>query len=171
MSDYGSDLSTQHNLFPAILAGLNVIAIFSVGMNNQTMGVGFWDAVFVLIGTYLAFKFITYLSQAHEHKESRVSPKFRSSFSKEGIYAKIRHPVGAGLIYLNIGCVLLFRSLALIPVVPVFFAMWFILAKYQDNELAMKFGDEYKKYMQSVGMFRGKGDAGQRLEGSGYGMH
>ena len=155
MSDYNVDRKTGVNAFPAIIGGLNLIALIQIGLTTMSVGAGFWDFLFVLAGGYFAIKTVRYLTQAHESKKT----------------SKIRYPVGASFIYLNIACILLFRSYALITVALIFGAVWFILAKYQDQILIQRFGEDYEEHMEHVGMFRGKGDTSQRLKDSGYEMY
>ncbi len=171
MSDYSVEKKKGYNAFPALLGGLNIIVMIQMGLGSQTFGVGFWDMVFVLAGTYFSYKTARYIVQAHESKQARIKTQELDEFAKEGIYSRIRHPVGAAFIYFNIACVLLFRSIALITAVPVFAALWFILARYQDSKLIDRFGEPYEEYMSSAGMFRGKGDQAQRLADSGYDMY
>lgn len=171
MSDYNVDKKKGYNAYPALLGGLNLIVIIQMGLGSQTFGVGFWDMIFVLAGTYFSYKTARYIAQAHDAKQAKVRTQELDEFSREGIYSKIRHPIGAAFIYFNIACVLLFRSIPLITAVPVFAALWFILARYQDSKFIERFGDTYEDYMSSAGMFRGKGDYGQRLADSGYDMH
>jgi len=171
MSDDGVDRKKGVNAFPAILGGVNLIAILQVGLSTMTMGVGFWDFLFIIIGAYFSLKTVRYISKAHESKKTKIRTQDLASFPKKGIYSKIRHPIGAAFLYLNIASVLLFRSIGLITVALVFGAMWFILAKYQDNILINQFGEEYEEHMNHVGMFRGKGDTSQRLQDTGYSMY
>ncbi|MFW9908034.1 MAG: methyltransferase family protein [Candidatus Thorarchaeota archaeon] len=166
-----SGTSTGYNAFPALLGGINIIVALQVGLGTQTFGVGFWDFLFVLLGAYWAYKCASYIMKAHESREAKIRTQEITEFPKKGIYAKIRHPVGAAFIYFNMACVLLFRSVPLITVALVFGACWFILAVFQDRLLIKKFGAEYQQYMMNAGMFRGKGEHGQRLQDSGYGMY
>ncbi|MDF1540902.1 MAG: isoprenylcysteine carboxylmethyltransferase family protein [Candidatus Thorarchaeota archaeon] len=171
MSDYNVDKKKGYNAFPALLGGLNLIVIIQMGLGSQTFGVGFWDIIFVLAGTYFSYKTARYIVKAHDAKQAVIRTQELDDFEKEGIYSKIRHPVGAAFIYFNIACVLLFRSIPLIAAVPVFAALWFILAKYQDSKLIERFGEPYELYMSSAGMFRGKGDSDLRLADSGYDIY
>jgi protein-S-isoprenylcysteine O-methyltransferase Ste14 len=159
------------NAFPGLLGGLNLLVSIGVGLGSQTFGVGFWDALFVLAGAYFVVKGIRYISQANDIRQTRVRTQELESFPKKGIYRKIRHPIGAAFIYINIALCLLFRSLALISVAAVFGALWFMLARYQDNILLGKFDERYSEYMAKAGMFRGKGNMNERLQDSGYGMY
>ncbi len=171
MSDYNVDRKTGVNVYPAILGGLNLIILIQIGLTSMAVEVGFWDFLFVLAGGYFAIKTVRYMIQAHDSKKTKIRTQELESFPTKGIYSKIRHPVGASFIYLNIACILLFRSFSLITVALIFGAIWFILAKYQDNILIQRFGGEYEEHMKHAGMFRGRGDTSQRLQDSGYGMY
>ena len=59
----------------------------------------------------------------------------------------------------------------MIPVVPMFIALWYIYATYEERIMINRFGDEYKEYMKGTSMFRGGGFDQQRLASSGYDMY
>ena len=92
-------------------------------------------------------------------------------FPSKGIYATIRQPVASAFIYMNLAYVCFYRTFAMIPVVAVFIAVWYMLARYEDQVLLSKFGDEYKEYMRSTALVRGGSDEQQRLASSGYDMY
>ncbi len=172
MTDYRTEDGYRRNVFPALLGGLNLIVLIQVGWSTQTFGVDFWEALFVALGAYWTIKGARYIVSAHDFQETNVRTQDLVAFPKKGIYSKIRHPVGAGYIYINLGIALLLRSVALLIIVfPIFTTAWFFLAKYQDSLLVKKFDDEYIQHMERAGMFRGKGDYTQRLQDSGYGMY
>ncbi|MFW9933770.1 MAG: methyltransferase family protein [Candidatus Thorarchaeota archaeon] len=172
MNDYKTADGYGTNVFPSLLGGLNLLVLLQVGFTTQTFGVDFWEALFVALGAYWSIKGIRYIASAHDFAETKVKTQDLTDFPKKGIYSKIRHPIGAGFIYISIGVSLLFRSAAcLVVVVPIFGAAWFMLAKYQDSILVKKFDEDYIQHMDMVGMFRGKGDHTQRLQDSGYGMY
>ncbi len=159
----------ENYVFPAILAIFNFVVLLPMALNSMSYSTDIWDFIFVGIGLYLSYKFVKYTSQAHEYPQTRMNPQDVDEIIDQGIYADVRHPVAAGLLYMNIAYVFLFRSTAIIPVIPMFFALWFVFAKYEERILIERFGDKYREYMQRVGMFRGKGSASQtRLAGTGY---
>lgn len=156
---------------PTIMALFNILVLLPLAYNNMSQNVGFWDFIFVLAGVYFGWKFIRYIIAANTYKQGRFYPKHTNKIVNKGIYSKIRYPIGAACIYLNIAYVLLFRALVLIPVIPFFIFMWFIFGKMRDDQMTKEFGDEYKFYMLSTGMFREKSGAEERLASSGYGMY
>ncbi len=161
----------ENNYLPAILGILNFSILLPLSLSLMRFSTELWDFIFVGIGVYLTVKFSRNVSRAHEYPLTRVDPRERESFLKEGIYAKIRHPVAAGIIYMNIAYVFFFRSLTLIPIIPIFVAMWYLYAKYEERVMLDRFGDEYREYMQGTSMFRGAGQDQQRLASSGYDMY
>lgn len=171
MSGQTEDRVPENNFIPAILAFINFGILLAIAMPLMSHSTGLWDFTFVAAGVYFELKFIRCLSRAHEQPLTRVSPRNRNSIPKEGIYARIRHPVAAGAIYLNIALLFFFRSLYLIPIVPIFGAMWYLYAKYDEDIMLERFGDEYREYMRGTSMFRGAGFDQQRLASSGYDMY
>ena len=172
MSGEEPEVRKQPYIFPAILTFINFAVILPIGWMNMSYTVGFWDFFLVLIGCFLAYKFMKNITRAHEYKEARVKPDQQDEIVREGIYGQVRHPIAAGVLYMNIAYVCFFRTFALIPVLPVFFAFWYVLAKYKDTVLLRRFGDSYREYMQETGMFRGKGGAETvRIQKSGYDMY
>jgi len=169
-SSNDNDLA-ENNFYPAILGIFNFAILFAIALPLMSPSTELWDFIFVAVGVYLTVKFIRNVSKAHEEALTRVSPKDRDSIPKEGIYSRIRHPIGAGAIYMNIAYVFFFRSLILIPMVAVFASLWYIYAKYEEKIMLDRFGDEYREYMRGTSMFRGAGYDQQRLASSGYGMY
>jgi len=171
MSDSESKAVADNNYYPALIAIMNFAVLLSLAMTNMASTVGLWDFIFVGAGVYFSMKFIRLVRGAHEFEATRVSPKNRKTFLKEGIYAKIRHPIGAAAIYMNIAYLCFVRSFALVTVIPVFIALWYIYAAYEEKILVGRFGDEYREYVRATSMFRGSGYDQQRLASSGYDMY
>ena len=171
MSDTELDVVADNNYYPALIAIMNFATLLSLAVQNMATTAGLWDFIFVGAGAYFSMKFIRLIRGAHEFEGTRVSPKDRTTFLKEGIYAKIRHPIGAAAIYMNIAYLCFVRSFVLVTIIPVFIALWYIYATYEEKILAERFGDEYREYVRSTSMFRGSGYDQQRLATSGYDMY
>lgn len=171
MSDYTADEQVEDNYYPFVLALLNFSVLLFLSIEYMATSSGLWDFIFVGAGAYFSLKFIRLVKGAHEFQITRVSPLNRKSYPTEGIYAAIRHPIGAAAIYMNIAYVCFTRSFSLITVVPVFIALWYIYAAYEEKIMLGRFGDEYREYMQATSMFRGSGFDQQRLASSGYDMY
>ena len=161
----------ENNFFPIIIAVLNFSVLLLLSMQYMASSVELWDFIFVCAGVYFSMKFIRLVKGAHEYQETRESVQTRTSFPTKGIYAAIRHPIGAACIYMNIAYVCFARSFALIPVIPIFIALWYIYAAYEEKILLQRFGDEFREYMKATSMFRGSGFDQQRLASSGYDMY
>jgi len=100
-----------------------------------------------------------------------MKPSDMAEFPSQGIYTKIRQPISSAIIYMNLAYACFFRSFALIPAISIFIAIWYILARYEDNLMLSRFGEEYKEYMKATAMLRGGSDEQQRLASSGYDMY
>jgi protein-S-isoprenylcysteine O-methyltransferase Ste14 len=171
MSNSDESEIQDNNYIPAILGFLNFGILLSISAPLMNPSAELWDFIFVAVGIYLTSKFVRNLTKAHADPLTRVSPKDRDSIPKEGIYARVRHPVGAGAIYMNIAYVFFFRSLVLIPIVPILASLWYFYAIYEERIMIARFGDEYREYIRGTSMFRGAGFDQQRLASSGYDMY
>ena len=72
---------------------------------------------------------------------------------KSGIFKYIRHPLYLSVFMLGTGIML--KNIAMLQIVLGiinFIAVW-ITARIEENEMAAKFGDEYKTYMKVSKMF------------------
>jgi len=165
MTTSQSDITENYYIWPALLAILNFCVLLPAGLIYMSHTAELWDYIFVAAGCYFAMKFVRYVSKAHQYKEARIDPKYATEIIDKGIYKSVRHPVAAGVLYMNVAYVLLFRAMLLIPMVPVFFALWVALAQHKDNLMIEKFGDNYRDYMERTAMFRGGS------EHSGYEMY
>ncbi len=171
MNEASSEMTSGSRILSSLLGGINLIVLVPMGYETQAHGVGFWEFLFVLIGVYYAYTGVRHIISAHDRLAWFDPSQGRVQFPQKGIFASIRYPVGAGFMRINIATVLLFRSFAVIPVALVFGALWFMLAKIQDDSRIERYGTDYVEYMRRTGMFRGKGEQGLRLQDSGYGMY
>jgi protein-S-isoprenylcysteine O-methyltransferase Ste14 len=169
-----SELSTEkivNNYWRPLFTLVNfaILILYGVGLMKPTAEL--WDFIFVAVGCYFTLKFVRYLAGAHQFKETRMQTRDMPEFPSKGIYRKIRQPVSAASIYMNLAYVCFFRSLAMIPLVSIFIALWYMLARYEDQMMLSKFGEEYKVYMKSTALLRGGSDEQERLASSGYDMY
>jgi protein-S-isoprenylcysteine O-methyltransferase Ste14 len=165
-----SDLP-ENNYFPLFLGVLNFGLLLIIAVPLMSPSAELWDFIFVGVGVYLTVKFIRLINEAHDERLTRTSPLDRDTIPREGIYAKIRHPIAAGAIYMNIAYFFFFRSLLLMPIIPIFAALWYIYARIEEKVMIDRFGDEYLEYMRGTSMFRGGSPDQQRLASSGYDMY
>ncbi len=166
-----SENTGSYNIIRPSLAIINFTGLLWFGLGYMRSTAELWDYIFVLIGCYFTLKFVRYLSNAHQFKQTRMKPMDMIEFPNKGIYAKIRQPISAAIIYMNLAYVCFFRSLILIPAIAVFVAIWYILARFEDQSMLSRFGNEYKEYMKGTAMLRGGDSEQQRLASSGYDMY
>ena len=161
----------MYNFWRPLLAIINFGSLLWFGVSLMRPTAGLWDFIFVAIGCYFTLKFVRYLAGAHQFKQTRLRPSDMEDFPSKGIYRKIRQPVSAAIIYMNLAYICFYRSFAMIPAAAIFIALWYMLARYEDQLMLSQFGEEYKVYMRSTAMLRGGSDEQQRLASSGYDMY
>jgi protein-S-isoprenylcysteine O-methyltransferase Ste14 len=171
MSSDEMESAGSYNYWRPLFAVINFGGLLWYGVGRMSPTAELWDFIFVAIGCYFTLKFIRYLAKAYQLKQTRIQPSTMMEFPSKGIYAKIRQPVASAFIYMNLAYVCFYRTFAMIPVVAVFIALWYMLARYEDQVLLSKFGDEYKEYMKSTALVRGGSNEQQRLASSGYDMY
>lgn len=166
-----SETTGSYNFLRPSLAIINFSGLLWFGTGYIRPTAELWDFIFVAIGCYFTLKFVRYLSNAHQIKQTRIRPSDMAEFPSKGIYARIRQPISAAIIYMNLAYAFFFRSFAVVPAISIFIAVWYILARYEDNLMLSRFGEEYKEYMKVTAMLRGGSDEQQRLASSGYDMY
>jgi protein-S-isoprenylcysteine O-methyltransferase Ste14 len=71
----------------------------------------------------------------------------------EGPYAYVRHPQYAGLFIVMIGMLIQWPTIITALMFPVLFYVYYRLAKREESEMLIQFGDEYRRYMGKMPMF------------------
>lgn len=75
------------------------------------------------------------------------------SLVKSGVYHYIRHPQYTGLLLLSFGMLVEWATLPMLVLFPVMIGMYSRLAKKEEGEMLVEFGDEYRVYMKETKMF------------------
>jgi protein-S-isoprenylcysteine O-methyltransferase Ste14 len=70
-----------------------------------------------------------------------------------GPYARIRHPQYGGFVTIMVGFLFQWPTLVTLMMFPVLAFMYVRLAKREEREAFLEFGDEYRRYMQEVPAF------------------
>ncbi len=70
-----------------------------------------------------------------------------------GPYAYVRHPQYSGLFLAMTGMLIQWPTIITVLMFPVLVYVYYRLAKREENEMIMMFGDEYRNYMEKTPMF------------------
>jgi methanethiol S-methyltransferase len=70
-----------------------------------------------------------------------------------GLYRRIRHPQYAGFFLFLLGSILNWPTLITLLMLPVLLTVYYRLAKEEEADALMQFGDEYRRYQRVTGMF------------------
>ena len=81
-----------------------------------------------------------------------IAPQINQSLYR-GIYTKIRHPQALGEVFLWFPIAFFLHSPFLVIYSFIFFPIFYIMSKAEEKDLLIRFGDSYKEYMQTTGMF------------------
>ena len=74
----------------------------------------------------------------------------RHELSTDGIYAKMRHPQYVGFILVMLGFLVQWPTILTLAMFPILVVMYVRLAKAEEREALVEFGDTYRKYMKEV---------------------
>jgi len=77
----------------------------------------------------------------------------RHELATGGVYARIRHPQYAGFILVMFGFLLQWPTILTLAMFPVLVVMYVRLAKAEEREALVEFGDAYVNYMEDVPAF------------------
>lgn len=70
-----------------------------------------------------------------------------------GIYSKIRHPQYIGFIAIMLGFLLMWPTLLTITMFPILLYMYYGLAKREERDMELKFGQTYRQYVRKTPSF------------------
>lgn len=71
----------------------------------------------------------------------------------DGLYARLRHPQYLGLILIVLAFLIMWPTLLTVLLAPFLIGRYIVLAKEEDRELEEKFGDDFRRYKQTVPAF------------------
>ena len=72
---------------------------------------------------------------------------------KKGVYRYIRHPQYTGLLLLSFGMMLEWATLPMLILYPIMIGMYVRLAKKEEKDMILEFGNEYREYMKETKRF------------------
>ncbi len=68
----------------------------------------------------------------------------------DGLYSRLRHPQYLGLILVIAACLIQWPTVLTIILAPFMVARYLLLAREEDRDLEARFGEDFKRYKQSV---------------------
>lgn len=70
-----------------------------------------------------------------------------------GIYKYVRHPQYTGFLLMTLGMICEWATLSLLIMYPILVIIYINLAKKEENDLLVEFGDSYRNYMKVTNRF------------------
>ena len=114
--------------------------------------IGFWGMYINIMCAILAISLIIN-GWYNIYKKYWSKETGKGTLVKTGIYKYIRHPQYAGLLLLSFGMIVEWATLPMLIMFPIMIAMYVRLAKREEKDMILEFGDAYKAYMQTTKMF------------------
>jgi methanethiol S-methyltransferase len=71
----------------------------------------------------------------------------------DGLYRRFRHPQYVGLILLIIAFLIMWPTILTLVLAPLLIGRYILLAREEDRELEKEFGEEFRRYRESVPAF------------------
>ena len=140
-------------IFPPILVGINFAILLPVGIIFLRTELSLWDYISILAGGVFTIIFAVSLISTHKIEQAHMKPNDVDKLITDGPYSIVRHPNFTGIICMNIAYLFFFRTLWLILPICVFSMFWYFEARSEESVLIAKFGEAYKNYMKTTGMF------------------
>lgn len=114
--------------------------------------IGFWGMYINIMCAILAISLIIN-GWYNIYKKYWSKETGKGTLVKTGIYKYIRHPQYAGLLLLSFGMIVEWATLPMLIMFPIMIVMYVRLAKREEKDMILEFGDAYKAYMKSTKMF------------------
>jgi len=140
-------------IFPPILVGANFAILLPIGILFLRTELSLWDCISIAVGGILTTIFVVSLILTHKIEQAQMKPSDVDKLVTDGPYSIVRHPNFTGIICMNSAYLVFFRTLWLIPLICVFFMLWYLEARHEERVLITKFGESYRNYMKTTGMF------------------
>lgn len=77
----------------------------------------------------------------------------KHEMAAEGIYSKLRHPQYIGFLAIMFGFLIMWPTLLTVLMFPILVAMYYRLAKREEEDMEREFGQKYKEYKKAVPRF------------------
>ncbi len=146
-------MKKNFHIFPPILTGINFAILLPIGILFLRTELSLWDYISIAAGGILTIIFVVSLVSTHKIEQAHMKPNDVDKLITDGPYSIVRHPNFTGIIFMNIAYLSFFRTLWLIPPICVFFVLWYFEARSEESVLIAKFGEAYRNYMKTTGMF------------------
>jgi len=154
--EHRSDLAGEHRW--GDMGQLIFFIVFIIGMIADVFFLHFSSFLQDIISWYVPvilffplFFIALYFVQS-SHKKIFQEERKELVVIKEGVYARMRHPMYFGAILMFFSFVILSFSLIALAIFVVIVLFYYVLCRYEEQVIIEKLGDAYKDYMEQVPM-------------------
>ena len=114
--------------------------------------IGFWG-MYINMGCAVIAMTLIISGWKNIYRKYWSKERGNGSLVKKGVYRYIRHPQYTGLLLLSFGMMIEWVTLPLLILYPIMIGMYVRLAKKEEQDMLLEFGDEYREYMKETKMF------------------
>lgn len=112
-----------------------------------------YTGMYIMLALCLVGAVLVISGWSRIHKRYWSRPDGEGQLVRDGVYAYIRHPQYTGFLLITLGLLIEWATLPLLLMWPTLVIMYYRLARMEENEVEAKFGQAYRDYRSSTGMF------------------
>ena len=135
-------------LFVALRLGFGIFLFLSQVVSQRS---SFFTPSPVLLALGVIFVLAGVLLWIGASRQLR-SAELAKEIANDGPFKYVRHPIYLSMYILCIGLGLMFFTWLWFVVLAVFFPLWYLECKKEEQEMIERYGDEYIDYRQETGM-------------------
>lgn len=143
-------LLLSNPIYRAMIEYLLLIGTGILGLFFSWSKLPFSPVLNIVGGILILSGFLFHVHAEKNHKQAHEKSADISKIVKNGIYSKIRHPLYASAIIINLGIALAFGVILTLIIAIVSILHWVMTALKEEDFLLQKLGEEYSLYKKEV---------------------
>lgn len=143
-------LLLSNPIYRAMIEYLLLIGTGILGLFFSWSKLPFSPVLNIVGGILILSGFLFHVHAEKNHKQAHEKSADISKIVKNGIFSKIRHPLYASAIIINLGIALAFGVILTLIIAIVSILHWIMTALKEEDFLLQKLGEEYSLYKKEV---------------------
>lgn len=143
-------LLLSNPIYRAMIEYLLLIGTGILGLFFSWSKLPFSPVLNIVGGILILSGFLFHVHAEKNHKQAHEKSADISKIVKNGIFSKIRHPLYASAIIINLGIALAFGVILTLIIAIVSILHWVMTALKEEDFLLQKLGEEYSLYKKEV---------------------
>jgi protein-S-isoprenylcysteine O-methyltransferase Ste14 len=144
------DLLLSNPIYRGMIEYLLLIGTGIFGLLFSWSRLPFFPVLNIVGGILILSGLLFHVHAEKTHKQAHEKSADIDKIMKNGLFSKIRHPLYASAILINLGIALAFGVILTCIIAIVSIVHWFMTALKEEEFLLQKFGEEYRLYKKEV---------------------